>query len=135
MKSQTIWGFNSFASILAIAVRFLEAEVAERRGDVDGAVAHRTKAVALEDGLIYQEPPDWYAPARQALAAPLARARRWREAEAAYREDLVRNRENGWSLSGLAAALDAQGRKEEAAEVRKRLEKAWPLADVRLASR
>ena len=57
-------------------------------------------------------------------------ARRWAEAETAYREDLVRNPENGWSLSGLAAALDAQGKTSEAEGVRKRLEKAWALADV-----
>ena len=135
LKGLTIWGFNSFASILGLAVEFLEADLAARRGDVDGAVAHLTRAVALEDGLIYQEPPDWYAPARQALAATLARARRWTEAEAAYRDDLARNRENGWSLRGLAAALEAQGREEEAEEVRKRFEKAWPLADVRVAAR
>ena len=135
LATQTIWGFNSFASILALAVEFLEAHVASRRGDVTGAVRHLTKAVALEDDLIYQEPPDWYAPARQALAATFARAKRWSEAEAAYREDLLRNRENGWSLAGLAAALDAQGKRAEAAEVRKRLEKAWPLADVSMAAR
>lgn len=131
----TIWGFNSFASILALAVRFLEADIASRRGDAAGAVQHLTKAVTLEDDLIYQEPPDWYAPARQVLAATLGRAGRWVDAEAAYRADLVRNPENGWSLSGLAVALDAQGRDAEAAEVRKRLEKVWTLADVSITPR
>ena len=135
LATQTIWGFNSFASVLALAVEFLEADVASRRGDVAGAVAHLTKAVALEDDLIYQEPPDCDAPSRQALAATFARAARWPEAETAYREDLLRNRENGWALAGLAAALDAQGKRAEAAEVRKRLEKAWPLADVSMAAR
>ena len=135
LKGLTIWGFNSFASILGVAVEFLEADLAARRGDVEQAVARLTRAVALEDGLIYQEPPDWYAPARQALAATLAGARRWPEAESAYREDLTRNRENGWSLRGLADALDAQGKREEAADLRKRLEKAWPLADVSIAPR
>lgn len=135
LSKQTIGGFNSFSAVLAIAVEFLEGGLAARRGDADSAVGHLTKAVALEDGLIYTEPPDWYAPALQALAGTLARARRWSEAEAAYREDLIRNRENGWSLRGLAAALDAQGKQEEAADVRKRFEKAWSLADVHLASR
>ena len=130
LERLTIWGFNSFSAILGLAVEFLEADVAARRGDADAAVAHLTKAVTLEDALIYQEPPDWYAPAREKLATALARARRWPEAETAYRGDLVRNRENGWSLSGLAAALDAQGKRNEAEDVRKRLEKAWPLADV-----
>jgi tetratricopeptide (TPR) repeat protein len=135
MKSQTIWGFNSFASILGLAVQFLEADIASRGGDAAKAVAHLTKAVALEDDLIYQEPPDWYASARQALGATLGRAGRWADAEAAYRADLVRNPENGWSLAGLAAALDAQGKGAEAGEARKRLEKAWALADVSIAAR
>ena len=135
LERLTIWGFNSFSAILGLAVEFLEADVAARRGEVDAAVAHLTKAVTLEDALIYQEPPDWYAPARHSLATTLARARRWAEAETAYREDLVRNPENGWSLSGLAAALDAQGNSNEAEDARKRLKKAWPLADLPAAGR
>jgi hypothetical protein len=37
---------------------------------------------------------------------------------------------NGWSLTGLAAALAAQGRGDEAAAVRDQLARAWQDADV-----
>ncbi|MBV9995877.1 MAG: hypothetical protein JO127_11770, partial [Caulobacteraceae bacterium] len=43
-------------------------------------------------------------------------------------------RDDGWALFGLAQALEAQGKTEEAAKVRARFEKAWGQADVKLAS-
>ena len=62
----------------------------------------------------------------------LLQAGRAREAETVYWDDLARNPENGWSLFGLAQALRAQGKDEEAAAVQKRFEKAWTKADVTL---
>jgi hypothetical protein len=53
-------------------------------------------------------------------------------AERAYREDLDKYLENGWSLFGLQQALDAQGRVEEAADLHRRFEKAWARADFNL---
>ena len=50
-----------------------------------------------------------------------------------YREDLRRNPGNGWALFGLAAALAAQGKKDEAAAARKQFEEAWKEADIKLA--
>jgi hypothetical protein len=46
---------------------------------------------------------------------------------------LRRNRENGWALAGLAAALEAQKKNDAAKQVRERLEKAWARADVKPA--
>jgi hypothetical protein len=45
---------------------------------------------------------------------------------------LQRNPENGWSLNGLAKALKAQGKKQEATEAADRFAKAWANADVDL---
>ncbi|HYL30397.1 MAG TPA: tetratricopeptide repeat protein, partial [Gemmatimonadales bacterium] len=71
-------------------------------------------------------------PMRQVLGNTLLAAGRAREAEAAFREDLKHNRENGWSLHGLAAALAKQGRKKEAAAIMARFNAAWAEADYRL---
>ena len=60
-------------------------------------------------------------------------AGRPRDAERAYREDLDKFRENGWSLHGLAASLRAQGRQEEAAAVERRFRAAWADADIALS--
>jgi hypothetical protein len=55
------------------------------------------------------------------------------DAEKAYREELARNPENGWSLHGLALALKAQGKKTEAQEAADRFAKAWANADIDLS--
>jgi hypothetical protein len=87
--------------------------------------------VRYEDALIYQEPHDWHAPARENLAAVLLAAGRADEAETVYWEDLKRNAESGWSLSGLLEALKAQDKHEDAALVEARLRKTWRDAEVR----
>lgn len=89
------------------------------------------EGVAAEDALVYDEPPAWMLPVRHALGALLVADERWEEAEAVYREDLARLRDNGWSLTGLRQALEAQGRHEEAASLNDRLEKAFEAADTR----
>ena len=96
------------------------------------AIALLTQAVAAEDALAYNEPADWFFPARHLLGAQLMLAGRPGEAEKVYREDLTRNPENGWALYGLSLALRAQGRAAEAARVANQQARAWQHADVRL---
>jgi tetratricopeptide (TPR) repeat protein len=122
--------FNPSAAVLAIAVETLAGHVAGASGDFDGAVAHLRTASELEDALVYGEPPEWSIPVRQELGAMLLAAGRAPEAEMAFREDLARFPENGWSLQGLARSLADQGRVAEAAEARRRFEAVWASADV-----
>jgi hypothetical protein len=56
------------------------------------------------------------------------------EAETVFWEDLKKNPETGWALHGLMRALDAQGKKDQAAQVRERFERAWKDADVKLSA-
>lgn len=119
--------------VLAIAALVLEGKLHEHSGDVDAALARLRGAVAMEDALPYDEPQDWWYPARHVLGAALLAARRPDEAERVYRADLERHPENGWALSGLAKALGAQGRKDEGRAVMSRARAAWAHADVPLA--
>ena len=66
------------------------------------------KAVATADGFPYAEPPDWYYPPRQTLAAWLLRGKKLAEAQKVLEEDLKKNPDNGWALTGLREALRAQ---------------------------
>jgi tetratricopeptide (TPR) repeat protein len=125
---------NSVESLLAIARNHLEGEMAAKQGKTDEAVKHLKQAVAGEDELTYDEPPPWYLPLRQRLGVVLLEAGRPVQAEKAFREDLVRRPENGWSLHGLGESLRAQNRKKAAAAVEKRFKKAWKTADVELAT-
>lgn len=128
------WGSNTAAGVLAVAVPFLDGEIAYRMGNKALAVTKLREAVALEDTLKYDEPPAWTVPVRHSLGAVLIASRQYADAEAVYRADLARYPENGWSLRGLAQALEAQDKREEAAQVKARLEKAWVRADVKVDS-
>lgn len=134
VTDEMIVGNNPARLVLAIAGHQLAGEILNRRGDVDGAVRELREGARLEDTLRYNESPDWLLPVRHALGAVLVRAKRWSEAETAYREDLARNAENGWSLWGLARALRAQERIAEAGAVEARFRRAWKRADVSLES-
>jgi len=120
---------NTMADILRIAPDSLAGEIAAARKDYDKAIAHLERAVRLDDGLVYTEPAEWVFPPRHALGAVLLAAGRPQEAETVYWEDLRRNRDNGWALRGLADALRAQGKKDEATVVEERFKKAWARAD------
>ena len=120
--------------LLAIAELVLNGEMDAARGDLDAAIAKLDQAVALEDALPYNEPPDWYYPARHSLGAVQLAAGNAAAAEQTYREDLAIMPENGWALIGLAQALEAQDRAADAADVMDRFETAWQHADIEIAS-
>ncbi len=128
------FGNNAAASLLAIATKTLDGEMAARRGRFLEAERLLREAVRVEDGLRYNEPPDWMQPVRHTLGAVLLRAAKYRDAEAVYRADLARYPENGWSLFGLGRSLRLQHKDEEAAKVEERFQKAWAGADVKLGS-
>jgi tetratricopeptide (TPR) repeat protein len=125
--------FNLARTILQIAQNVLAGEIAAVRGDFEGAVVRLSAAAEIEDGLTYGEPPEWVVPVRHDLGAVLLAAGRPADAEAAYRQDLKRFPDNGWSLNGLAKSLELQGRAAESAEVRAQAERAWLDADVKVS--
>lgn len=127
-------GNNLAADVLAIAAENLRGEILFREGKVADAAKALEAAVAREDKLRYSEPPDWFVPTRHALGAVLLRDKRAAAAEAVYREDLRRWPDNGWSLYGLAASLEAQGKKDEAEKVRAKFAEVWKHADVKIPS-
>jgi len=127
------WDRYSLADGVRVAEKLLAAGLALATNDNDRAIATLEEAVAIEDSMLYDEPPAWHWPVRQSLGAALLAAGRAEEAETAYREELRRNPENGWSLHGLERALRAQGRKNEAQAVAERFVRAWEHADIELS--
>lgn len=97
---------------------------------LDDAIAALERAVEREDELIYDEPEPLNFSARHWLGAALLEAGRHADAERVYRRELEDHPNNGWSLFGLAQALEAQGRKDDAARVRDSLEQAWARSDT-----
>jgi tetratricopeptide (TPR) repeat protein len=131
MKKEATFSSNSGHAIMRIAPEVVAGEIAARKQDWDTAISHLERAVRYEDALVYQEPHDWHAPARENLGAVLAKAGRLDEAATVYWEDLKRNAESGWSLAGLLDVLKAQGMTDQAALVEARLRKTWRDADFR----
>jgi len=100
----------------------------------EAALTALRQALAIEDTLLYDEPPAWHAPVRQTLGFMLLNDGKAAEAETVYRNELHRNPENGWSLFGLEQALRQQNKISEADKVAKRFEQAWQHADITLTA-
>jgi tetratricopeptide (TPR) repeat protein len=127
-------GMNSVREVLGVAIPIVQARIAAAEGRFDDALASLRQAVAAEDRLAYNEPRDWFFPARHLLGAQLMQAGKPHEAEVVYREDLQRNPGNGWALYGLSTALKAEGKTEESTEAGQQFESAWNHADIRLTA-
>ena len=134
LTSLYISSVNVASTIVTIADHVLAGEIAASRRRTDEAARHFSAAVAAEDGLIYMEPPDWPIPVRQLQGAALLALGRNKDAEAAFRGDMKKFPDNGWSLSGLQASLEQQGRANEAAAVKARFDEVWRRADTPLTA-
>jgi tetratricopeptide (TPR) repeat protein len=127
-------GQNTLKSVLAIAIPIVEARIADSEGRSKDVVTLLRQAVAAEDQLAYDEPKNWFFPARHLLGAALLKQGAASEAESVYREDLHQNPANGWSLYGLSVALKTQGKAKEAAQVAKQFAESWRYSDVTLVA-
>jgi hypothetical protein len=132
LPADALFGFNPAKSILGVAGAQLDARIAENAKQDAKVTEALNRAIAAEDALAYDEPPDWYLHARESLGGYLLRSGKPAEAENAFRADLDRNFRNGRSLYGLAQALRAQGKTWAAASVDEEFHRAWKDADVKL---
>ena len=132
IEKMLAWDRYSLIGGVQVAERFVAAAIARSEKKYDEAIAALNTAVTIEDTLPYDEPPAWNWPSRLALGNVLLEAKKPAEAEQAFRDELARNPENGWSLNGLAKALKAQGKGAEAQEVDDRFGRAWANADIKL---
>ena len=121
---------NSSRSILAVAKKMMDGEIAYRSGKPEVAFDLLREAVLLDDAMNYDEPWGWMQPVRHALGALLLESGEIVEAEAVYREDLKRHPNNLWSLSGLSESLRRQGKTDDAIKTGDLFRVAAKRADV-----
>lgn len=114
---------NSGKALGAVMAALIEGRIAEAQGKPAQAVAAYRRAVEAEHQLNYNEPADWFYPARETLGAALLRNHQYAAAEKVFREDLQRNPNNPRSLYGLAEAL--KGQKKPAASAETAFKAAW----------
>ncbi len=134
LQHLTIWAINTSADLVQIAYKVLTAEIAASQNQPDAAISLLKEAVAIEDNLNYNEPPDWFFSVRHHLGAVLLQAGKYQEAEKVYLRDLQTWRKNGWALIGLYNALLQQKKNEDARNTYASFETAWQYADVKIES-
>jgi hypothetical protein len=118
---------------LKIGAAILGSRIAEAQRRIPQALELMRAAVKLQDEMPYSEPPPWFYPVRESLGALLLRHASPAESEAVFAESLRRSPNDPRALLGLSAALQAEGRKAEAATQKAHFQAAWQFSDVPLA--
>lgn len=127
-----VFGYNKADKIMEIAEAQLDAKLSEAQGNISASIESLQKAVAEQDTLHYNEPPDWFFPLRESLGGLLLRDGRYSDAERVFREDLKRHPRNGRSLFGLKESLTGQTGQHDLYWVEKEFQKAWMYSDIQL---
>ena len=130
----TTIGNNQATDVLRVAELLMNGEILLGEGKTDAAIASLRRSVTAEDGLRYNEPPDWLQPARHALGAVLVREKRFAEAEKVYAADLKKLPNNGWGLYGMRQTLAGLGRHTDASVYAAQFTQAWTDSDTRILS-
>ncbi|SMD37852.1 hypothetical protein SAMN04488029_3490 [Reichenbachiella faecimaris] len=134
LKQISIWELNTVDHLAKIASLILEAEIDNELGNVELSINKLKQAVAIEDRLNYNEPPDWFFSVRHILGAVYLENKNFELAEETYLEDLAIYPKNGWALKGLQLSLEGQKKVNDAKIVSNELAKAWQYADFKLPS-
>lgn len=111
--------------VMQIARTVIMARVAQAKRDYRTAIVRFERAAELQDALPYTEPPYWYYPIRQSLAAAMLQAGRYSEAQQQFERALKRAPANGWSYYGLAELHKARGNTAAARKAEADLAKTW----------
>jgi len=134
LKDLTIWNINTTSDLAIIASKVLQAGIASKKNDLNKSILLLNEAIAIEDNLNYNEPPDWFFSVRHYLGAILLKAGKYNEAEKVYRKDLQIWRKNGWALIGLYNSLLKQKKESEALKVKTAFDDSWKYADFKILS-
>ncbi|HET7225735.1 MAG TPA: hypothetical protein VFK69_08455 [Candidatus Eisenbacteria bacterium] len=133
VKPELWFGYNPPPVLFGVGDQQLQGAIAGARGDRAGAIAHWREAVAAEDTLQYDDPPEWLLDSRPGLGAVLLADGRFADAEQVFRDDLERHPNTGRALYGLMESLRGQGRAADANKLEPRFRAAWKNADTRLS--
>lgn len=123
---------NKAVDMLALASATLEAELAWARDEKLQSIELWRRAVEAESRIQYDEPPPWFYPVRQSLAAAMLRSGDAPGAEVVFRDTLAKHPRDGRLLFGLWMSLLAQNRPGDAALVEAQYRSAWKSATVDL---
>jgi len=134
LRELTIWGINSIYDIVSIAAKVLEAEILAKESLYTASINLLKEAIAIEDRLAYNEPPDWFFSVRHILGDILITNGQYDEAIEVYQDDLKWLPKNGWAQHGLKKAYQNKKNRKALAAIEKDIQKSWKYADITLES-
>lgn len=126
------FGMNKAQKVLQIGESLLNAQTSILNNKKDDAIRSYQDAIAEQDALSYNEPPDWFFPIRESYGGYLLKLGKNKEAEIVFREDLDKHPRNGRALFGLKESLQRQGRTHDLFWVSQEFDKAWFYSDTKL---
>ena len=115
--SPAIDGANVAANLLAGTIA-----LAQKNNAV--AITHFSKAVAIEEQMVYNEPRDWLLNPKHYLGNAYLQNKDWKNAEKILLSDLENNNNNIWAMSGLHTAYLKQAKTKEATALQQKIKKA-----------
>ena len=110
---------------LTVAGLVVDGQIARAAGDHAKAEAALREAAAMQANLPYMEPPFWYYPVRQTLAAVLLESGKHSEAIQEFQASLHEAPNNAFALYGLMMAQEAAGDAAGAKVTKALFDKAW----------
>lgn len=134
LKEVTVWDINSVYEMVQIAYKVLKAEILASENYFDDSINLLKEAVAIEDGLNYNEPPDWFFSVRHSLGAVQIEAGRYEDAIKTFNQDLEIFPKNGWAQHGLKSAYQKLNDIENTRRMDDLLETSWATADLQIES-
>ena len=134
LKEITIWDINTVSVLVQIARNVLKAEILAKEFKYSESISLLREAIEIEDGLNYNEPPDWFFSVRHHLGAVQIEAGLYNDAVSTYKEDLLRLPKNGWALHGLKLAYENLNNQDKVKEVELLRKQSWENADIVLTT-
>ena len=132
LTEMKIWEINSMQTIVDIARKVLKGEILASEGKFDESIILLKEAVALEDGLNFREPPDWFFSVRHTLGAVQIEAGSYADAVKTFEEDLIVLPRNGWAQHGLKLAYEKMENLPKVKQMEASLKESWATADVEI---
>jgi tetratricopeptide (TPR) repeat protein len=130
--STAVFRVHTAKSLLTIVADILEGEMRRSAGDLPAAIASFQRAADTQNALVYDEPEPLPFSAFHWLGAALVDAKRYADAEKAYRTELKDHPHNGWSLLGLTLALEGMG--AQSSDAAADLASSWSRSDTWIQS-
>ena len=130
--STAVFRVHAAKNLLNVVAGILEGEMQRSAGDLPAAIASFQRAAETQNALVYDEPEPLPFSAFHWLGAALVEAKRYADAENAYRTELKDHPHNGWSLLGLKQALEGMG--TQSSDVAADLTSSWSRSDTWIQS-